>query len=365
MRLAVADLEDLARGAAFLGTGGGGDPYVGRLLAAQAGGDGGLPDVIDADALAGDALVVPVAGIGAPTVMLEKLFGFAEAELALEALETRLGRRADAIVAAEIGGVNSMIPLAIAARRSLPLVDADGMGRALPELQMVTFNIFGVPCTPLTIANEHGEHVLIEARDAHRAEAIARQVVTGMGGSAAVCCYPMSGRQLQACAVRGSLTLALGVGRAIRECRATGDPAAALVPRLRVAVPHAHVIELFDGKVIDLHRETGGGFARGECRLRALSDGPRELTIAFQNEYLVARRDGCTVAIVPDLVCVVDRESGEPITSETLRYGQRVKVIGMAAQPVLRNHEALKVLGPQAFGLDEPFRPLEELAEGA
>ena len=32
----VEDLRDLARGAAVLGTGGGGDPYVGRLLAQQA-----------------------------------------------------------------------------------------------------------------------------------------------------------------------------------------------------------------------------------------------------------------------------------------------------------------------------------------
>jgi DUF917 family protein len=31
LRLTVSDVPDLARGAAFLGTGGGGNPYIGRL----------------------------------------------------------------------------------------------------------------------------------------------------------------------------------------------------------------------------------------------------------------------------------------------------------------------------------------------
>lgn len=36
MKLSEAELEDLCRGAAFLGTGGGGDPYIGRLMVLQA-----------------------------------------------------------------------------------------------------------------------------------------------------------------------------------------------------------------------------------------------------------------------------------------------------------------------------------------
>ena len=36
LRLTVSDLPDLARGAAFLGTGGGGNPYIGRLMVERA-----------------------------------------------------------------------------------------------------------------------------------------------------------------------------------------------------------------------------------------------------------------------------------------------------------------------------------------
>lgn len=48
----------------------------------------------------------------------------------------------------EAGGVNSMLPIAAAARLGLPLVDCDGMGRAFPELQMVTFTIGGLKRRP-------------------------------------------------------------------------------------------------------------------------------------------------------------------------------------------------------------------------
>ena len=34
--IGVADLDDIAVGGAILGTGGGGDPYVGKLMAQQA-----------------------------------------------------------------------------------------------------------------------------------------------------------------------------------------------------------------------------------------------------------------------------------------------------------------------------------------
>ena len=67
------------------------------------------------------------------------------------------------------------------------------------------------------------------------------------------------------------------------------------------------------------------------------------------------------VAVVPDRVAVVDRETAEPITTEGLRYGQRVKVVGTSAAPNMRTPEALAVFGPRAFGIDHDFVPIEEI----
>jgi hypothetical protein len=69
----VADLEDIAIGGAILGTGGGGDPYIGKLMAQQAIRRHGKVRLVDVDDFDDDALVAPVCMMGAPTVMTEKL----------------------------------------------------------------------------------------------------------------------------------------------------------------------------------------------------------------------------------------------------------------------------------------------------
>lgn len=58
---------------------------------------------------------------------------------------------------------------------------------------------------------------------------------------------------------------------------------------------------------------------------------------------------------------ILDRETGEAITTETLRYGQRVRVLRVSPVPIMRTPEALKVIGPAAFGLKEDYTPIENL----
>ena len=67
MKLSVADLVNVARGAAFLGTGGGGDPYIGRMLATSAIQEFGMPQIIEPEELDDDATVYTIAMLGAPT----------------------------------------------------------------------------------------------------------------------------------------------------------------------------------------------------------------------------------------------------------------------------------------------------------
>jgi DUF917 family protein len=61
----VHDLDDLALGAAVLGTGGGGDPHIGKLTAVAAMRRHGDVTLIDLADLADDDLVVPAAMMGA------------------------------------------------------------------------------------------------------------------------------------------------------------------------------------------------------------------------------------------------------------------------------------------------------------
>ncbi|WP_158891120.1 DUF917 domain-containing protein [Amycolatopsis anabasis] len=358
-------LTDLARGAAVLGTGGGGDPYVGRLLVRQAIREFGPVTVLDPSEVDDDALVVPTAQMGAPTVVFEKLPRGTEPVAALRALEDRLGRAAAATMPIECGGINSMIPLLVGARTGLPVVDADGMGRAFPELQMETFGVYGVPGSPMAVAGERGETAVIDAgADNRRMEWLARGVTIRLGGVAHIAEYPMSGADVRRTAIPRTLTLALTVGRAIREAREGNlDPVAHLAEVLTDTL-YGHLRVLFRGKVSDVERRTEAGFARG--RAAAVSfDGEHKLELVFQNENLVALVDGEVRCVVPDLVCLLDSERAEPITTEGLRYGQRVTAIGISTPDLMRTPEALAVFGPGAFGLPYPFQPVETLTGDA
>lgn len=362
-KLNAQDLKDLSVGAAFLGTGGGGDPYVGRLMAQQCIDEGLEIIVIDPQEVPDDALVIPTAMMGAPTVLVEKIPSGDEPIHSLRQLESHLGRKAYATMPIEVGGINSTIPLVVGARLGLPVVDADGMGRAFPELQMETFGVYGVSGSPMVISDEFGDSALFLTHDNKLLESYSRSVTIRMGGSSYIAIYPMSGAQVKRTAVPNTLSLAMRIGSELRRAKVDHrNPFEALLELLpKTQYSYGRII--FGGKVADLRRETRDGFAIGQVRLEGLGNWRSDMHIEIQNENLIARVDGKVRAIVPDLICILDSETAEPITTEKLRYGQRVTVMVVSVPKMMRTDEALQVFGPKSFGLNEPFTSIETLQE--
>jgi len=347
-------IENIAVGAGILGTGGGGNPYVGKLMVRRCLDEGTVIPVVSLDAVADDATAVSVGGMGAPTVSVEKIQRGDEPIVALRALEQYAGRQADYLVPWEIGGTNSTRPLVQSAYSGLPVVDADSMGRAFPELQMCTFSIYGVPCTPAAIADvRHDVALFPKTATTKLLEKYARAVTIEMGGSTGFAFPLMSGAELKRTAIPGTLTLAKEIGRVVREARQTlTDPVAALL-----SVSGGEV--LFRGKITSVHRTMTRGFAKGEIELEGMEgDRGDNLLIEFQNENLVARQGETVIASVPDLISIVDANTAEPVTTEVLRYGLRVAVVGIPAPQLLRTARALEVVGPRAFGFDFDYEPL-------
>ncbi|MDH7637712.1 DUF917 domain-containing protein [Sphingomonas oryzagri] len=361
MRFDATALLDLAYGAAFLGSGGGGDPYYGRLLCeAELARDKSI-ELIQLGELPDGALVAPCGWIGAPTVSVEKLPSGRETVAGLRRLEEVMGRRIDAVLPVEIGGGNGLAPLAAAMQLGVPVVDADGMGRAFPESQMAIFNIRGLSACPSVLTDANGTVTVIENSDNLAHERIARGVSVAMGGIAHMVEYPLSGREARAHAIGGSISTAVAIGRAVREARAAGeDPFEALFAALRATGIYRYAGSLFDGKITDLERETRAGFSIGRLTIDGLH-GEGEMELLFQNENLLARRAGTICAMVPDIITVMDRETADTITTERLKYGQRVKIVGASAPNILRERRALDFVGPEAFGFDDPYRPIEAL----
>jgi DUF917 family protein len=353
--LDTEDVEDIAVGAAVLGTGGGGDPHIGKLMALQAIEECGPVRLIEADDVPDDAAVMPLAMMGAPTVLVEKVPNGAEFPAAFEALQSNLGLDVVATMPIEAGGVNSMIPLASAARLGIPVIDADGMGRAFPELQMVTFHLLGLRATPMVMTDEKGNLLLLKTVSNLWTEALARNATVVLGGSVMIAIYPMLGKDVKKGGIKGIVTLAQNIGKVIREsAKAKKDPVQALLEITRGC-------ELFRGKVVDVARRTVGGFARGDATFEGTGTYKgKSLRLQFQNENLIAVEDGETIASVPDLITVLDAETARPITTEGLRYGYRTVIIGMPCDSRWRTPKGLETVGPRYFGYDIDYVPLEE-----
>ena len=112
--------------------------------------------------------------------------------------------------------------------------------------------------------------------------------------------------------------------------------------------------------MIDVDRQVTGGYDVGIVTLQAFGDSKNNMTMDIQNEFLTARVGPRVLATVPDLICMLDNDTVQPITQETLRYGQRVTVMGISAPEILRTEQALNVVGPECFGIDVEYIPVEQ-----
>ena len=352
--ITLTEVDAVAIGAGILGTGGGGNTYIGRTwLRKELRERGTVCRIIAADDVADDAYVCAIGTMGAPTVGVEKLQNGQEFITAMRAIEAHLRAPLAAILIGEIGGSNALKPLICGLQMNLPIVDGDGMGRAFPELQMDTFAIGGVSLTPLALADFAGNVVIFDKMDTPlRVEQYARSLTIEMGGSAALAMPLMTGRQMKQHIIRRTLTLARQIGETVLDARrCNAEPSEAVA-----ALGHGRV--LFRGKIADVERRTVQGFARGRLKLTAFGDPNDAMDIVFQNENLVAWRNSEIVCTVPDLICILNLDDGEPIGTEMLRYGLRVAVLGIPAPKELKTAAALAVVGPAAFGYDVPFQPM-------
>ncbi len=348
------DLIPAAIGAGILGTGGGGNPYLGRLRARQQLRGGRRIRVIDPTDVEDDDLLVVAGGMGSPVVAYEKIAGGEEETDAVRALERHLGRKFTAIAPFEMGGGNSMVPLVIGAVLDIPVVDGDGMGRAFPELQMITYLIYGGDPSPSALADERGNRIVVEQIvDAKWLERLLRTVTIDMGGHAGLATAVMSGTFCRTSIIPNTLTLAKNIGKAVLEAREQHqDPGNAV---LDVTGGRRYL----RGKVVDVERRATRGFARGRLVLEGSEDDTgRRIEIDFQNENLVIHENGEPTVTVPDLITLVTTDEGEPITTELIRYGYRADVLVIPCSDLLKTPEALDVVGPRAFGYDVDYRPL-------
>jgi hypothetical protein len=351
-QLTVDDLENLSLGSAVLGSGGGGDPAYAILMAKYLMEKYGPVRMITVEELKEDDLVVPLSMMGAPLINMERLLSGRELDILLQTIEKKLQRKPTVLMAAEMGGANAFTPFLVAAKRGIPILDADMIGRAFPELQMSSCFLKKLKSTPAVMVDCLGNRVIIETTDAHTLERIARSVTVAMGSSSAVGFYLMQGPEVPGAVVEGTLSQALKLGAAITGARKEGkDPVQALLNA-------ANAVVLGKGTLIDIDQTVKEGFLQGSV---TILNQQEKIKLFYQNEYLLAKNASEVLASTPDLLVLLEENSGTPLTSEALRYGLQVVLIAIPAPAIWQTWEGLELVGPRVFGYDIDYQSVSQL----
>ena len=151
----------------------------------------------------------------------------------------------------------------------------------------------------------------------------------------------------------GSVSRAIEMGRAMRYAQ---DPIDQLKTLLGAKV-------LITGKISEIERRTDSGFVRGSVTISGTGmDAGREVRIEIQNENLIATENGRVLASVPDLISVLDTQTGAAIATEESKFAMRVTVMAWPCDSLWRSAQGLKTVGPRAFGYDIEYVPIEKLS---
>jgi DUF917 family protein len=301
----------------------------------------GPVEVVGLADLPSGELVMPCGLVGSPAIADERIWS-GEEGAELRALVERLhAGPVAALMCCEIAGANGLLPVTWAARTGLPLADADGMGRAFPHLEQQAMHLAGVPASPVVLSDCRSS-VTVRGADDASADRLARNVAASLGGVCAAALYCMTAERARAAAIEGSVSRAIAVGRAW----AAGD---GWLDAVREAL---EAVVLIEGRVVDVERTTGGGGAHGSVTVQAEADPARRLRLELQSEYLLALEDGAACACVPDVISVLSAETGDPLPTDRIRFGERVIVMAWPGPEVWHSAGGLAVAGPAAFGYD-------------
>ncbi|KAL1845483.1 hypothetical protein VTK73DRAFT_551 [Phialemonium thermophilum] len=389
--ISEVDLQWLADGCYVLGCAGGGSPFSEYIRLRDQLRAGHVIRVIDSFDLHDDAVVYWGGHMGSPAVSHERLANDETEQAVVELMEFLGHKKVDAFIDLEIGGANGLQGLSLGSSKhqNCPTLDADFMGRAYPTYWQTTLCAYTegalVPCC---IASGNGVTIFMtKTTDDEIVDRALRASCSQMGSRVGMAARPTTKQVVTRYAVLNTVSLAWRIGRTIARAEARSTMSTVAEQMIdECGGPEAAKV-LFRGKIVAVERRLYLGHSYGEitieqARSSDLEGGGGEqsaypavatggvVKIPFKNENIFVqhvREDGSTayIATVPDLISVIDTQSGRALGVPEFRYGVMVTVLGITCSPRWTDTaKGLEIGGPGAFGYhDIPYTPLGKYVE--
>jgi DUF917 family protein len=325
--LSKNDLPILAKGAAILGSGGGGNPKVLLDLVHHQMSQHGDVSIISTDELPDNCLIVPIAFVGAPLISMEKIPSMKIFTALYEKIRKDFPTQQIVLMPAEIGGCNALTPFMLASKYGLPILDADLIGRAFPKLNMCKPAILDYQADPTYLTDFHGNAITLHPQKIDALEDMVREVVVRFSSTAIIATFILT-RDHTDKVIPGSISRSLELGKN--------------------ALP-LNTIQLARGYINDIHHQLAGGFLTGHAVIKTAQ---HDIKIYFQNEFLLAKHKNETIAASPEIIAIIDAKSGIVITTESLQFGIEVILLKIPAPDFWLSPQALPVVHPNVFNLE-------------
>ena len=364
----IEEAEDLVHGCCFMGTGGGGGPQHGLDLLRNALEKNQTLQLTDPNNIPDDAWICTGAFVGSIAPASKELLALkdqlglqrqVEHEIvqAVKELESYVGVRISAIAACELGGLNTPAPISAAATLGIPAIDGDYAGRAIPASVHLKISIDGQNIWPRAFCDFAGNTTVIKQASSHammeRIQKHLSMTTIGLIGGAG---HLLNGKEMKRLINHGTISNCCRIGKLLREARQNDlDTADFMASQLDGWV-------LFKGVVEEKPWESKHGYMIGHYTMKGFDDfSGQQFKMWFQNENMITWLNGKPYVTCPDIISTIDLNAGISPTNDSIKPGNRLAIIGLKAVEFYRQPAGLKVLGPEYFGFDLPYRPIEEI----
>jgi len=321
--LGKKELEYLVRGSSFFGGGGGGSAVEGMELLKKIPADAKV-EMIDVDDMEEGTVATMVAALGSPVATKGKLFEeeAKNAVLGMKKEAEKLGENLKYIYSGEQGGGNTMLPVYTAYVLGMPIIDTDGNGRAVPEMNTGLEPIYGIPTSPVILASKNGDTIVgttADPMDSVACENIARHMCQIYDQGIGFASWKMNKEQLKKASAIGQMSKTIEVGKLMAE-----NDLPDFVRGMSKLLGDGEFECLANGTITDIHMNTGGGFDSGFTTIKL--DEKRSCRVLFENENLVAYDpEGKAAATVPSIISITKRDEN----GKTIALSNSETVVGM------------------------------------
>lgn len=253
-----------------------------------------------------------------------------------------------AIIPYEIGRAATASAVATAAWLDVPVLDADFVGRSVPEATQMLPALYGLDLCPTAGSDAFGNETIIQKTlNRHITERIGKFIASASFGLIGQATLLRKVKELRPFMLEKTLSKALAIGKALRmHYGKQNEIKIELAKLLKSQMIFQGVISKFNGYEKD-------GYYVGDIFIQGHDEYQNsELKIWFKNENHIAWLNGNVRLTSPELISILNKETGMPYINNQLKSGLNVCVYGTPCHDIWYKEETLKAQNPKYYGFD-------------